>query len=236
MPFQQGNSKLGRKIWTFSIPAGETCPGKTQACSDECYAAEGFFLMPNVARSLKRNLSETYEPNFVERSVAHLQRVKAKVCRVHVAGDLYDREYSKKWLAIFTKVPECRFFIYTRSWRLPDMRPILSRMAKLPNVRMWWSVDKDTGKPKRVPEKVRLAYMQVALDDIPSYETHVVFRVDRLRSTVVKKVNGGLVCPVENGITEGMSCMKCGYCWRDKGETVDWSKVRAKLELPVVGS
>lgn len=234
MGFQQGNSKLGRKIWTFSIPAGDTCPGKTEVCSKECYAAEGFFLMPNVARSLERNWDETRDPDFVYQSVHHLRRVKAKVCRVHVAGDLYDAEYAQKWLDIFRQVPECRFFIYTRSWRLDNIRPAIIRMAKLPNVRMWWSVDKDTGKPRHVPKNVRLAYMQVAHEDVPRYRADLVFRVDRLYDKVVKKVNGAMVCPVENGVTEDMTCMKCGFCWRDKGETFDWSNVKAKLELPVV--
>src|SRR5437870_3893050 len=100
MPFQQGNSKLGKKIWTYSIPAGDSCPGKTEACSEECYAAEGFFLMPNVKRSLQRNWDETKSPDFAAWAIGELKRVKAKVVRVHVAGDLYDATYAEKWLEI----------------------------------------------------------------------------------------------------------------------------------------
>jgi hypothetical protein len=236
MLFQQGNSKLGKKIWTFSIPAGDTCPGKTEACSKECYAASGFFLMPNVARSLDRKFDYTKLPSFVADATAELKQVKAKVCRVHVAGDLYDTEYAKKWLDIFKNVPDCRFFIYTRSWRIPEIKTVITQMSRLPNVRMWWSVDKDTLKPKSIPKKVRLAYMQVAHDDVPKYKVNLTFRVDRLHSKVVKRVSDSLVCPVENGVTENMTCMKCGFCWRDKGEIIDWSKSAARLELQLIGN
>ena len=36
-----GNTKLG-KMPNFSIPAGDTCPGKSEFCKD-CYAQKGFF-------------------------------------------------------------------------------------------------------------------------------------------------------------------------------------------------
>lgn len=235
MLFQQGNTKLGKKIWTFSIPAGDTCPGKTEACSKECYAASGFFLMPNVAKSLKHKWNATQLESFVSQAISELKSSKAKVCRVHIAGDLYDAEYAKKWLDIFKAVPECRFFLYTRSWRVPEIKTVIMKMARLSNVRMWWSTDKDTGRPNRVPKKVRLAYMQVAHNDVPRYKPDLVFRVDRLRDKVVKRVNTAMVCPVENGVTEDMTCMKCGFCWRDKDEVVDWSRHQTRLELPIVG-
>lgn len=235
MPFQQGNSKLGRKIWAFSIPAGSTCPGKTDSCSNECYAAKGFFLMPNVKRSLQANYAETQQPNFVSKSIAHLKKVKAKVCRVHVSGDLYDKAYAQKWLKIFKAIPDCRFFIYTRSWRIKDIKPVVVKMARLPNVKMWYSVDAETGQPKRVPKTVRLAYMQTSHEDVPAYPTHLIFRVDRLLDRVAKKVNGVQVCPVENGVTQKLTCVKCGICWKDRDEVFDWSSSPAlKYELPMV--
>jgi hypothetical protein len=235
--FRQGNSKLGKKIWTFSIPAGGSCPGKTDACSKECYAADGFFLMPNVVRSLNKNWDETRQPDFVDNAINHLKKVKAKVCRVHVAGDLYDKEYAEKWLTIFKNVPDCRFFIYTRSWRIADIRPVITKMSRCKNVKMWWSVDKDTGKPKRLPQRTRLAYMQVDSTDIPAYRVDLFFRVDRAMNQVsVKKINNTLVCPVENGFTKDMNCMKCGFCWRDKGEVIDWVRSTSKIELNVIAA
>ncbi len=236
MPFQQGNSKLGKKIWTYSIPAGDTCPYKTDACSKECYAADGFFLMPNVKKSLQKNWDETKKDTFDQWAISELKRVKAKVVRVHVAGDLYDLAYVKKWYNIFKACSDTRFFIYTRSWIGKELRPAITKMAKLKNVRMWWSVDKDTGAPKRVPKNVRLAYMQTTHEDLPSYKVDLFFRVDRLYDRVAKKINNALVCPVENGITKDMNCMKCGYCWRDRDEKIDWASKAQRLALPIVSS
>lgn len=234
MLFKQGNTKLGRRIYTFSIPAGDTCPGKTGTCGKECYAAEGFFVMPNVARSHLAAYNVTKSPSFVEDAVAELKKIKAKVVRVHVAGDLYSRAYAQKWLAIFRKSPQCRFFIYTRSWRIKDIRPVITKMSKLPNVRMWWSVDKDTGRPRSKPKTARLAYMQVDHSDIPIYKVDLFFRTGLLRDRIIKSINKGLVCPVENGVTKDMNCMKCGFCWRDKGETITWNQNLQRMELPLL--
>jgi len=108
-------------------------------------------------------------------------------------------------------------------------------MSKLSNVKMWWSVDHETGCPPRLPKNVRLAYMQVETNDIPDYKVDLVFRVDRVRDQLIaKKVANALVCPVENGITKQMDCMRCGFCWRNKGEVVDWSVVKARLPLQLV--
>lgn len=234
MSFQKGNSKLGKQIWTFSIPAGSTCPGKTDACSKECYAAKGFFLMKNVKKALVDNVKNAESGVFVDWAVTQLTYFKVKVCRVHVSGDLYSKEYADNWLAIFKALPKCRFFIYTRSWRIDDIRPVIEQMAKLKNVRLWYSTDKETGKPSKLPKNARIAYMQTTEDDVPSYKPHVVFRVDRLRDKVVKYVNNGLVCPVENGITENITCVKCGHCWRDKGEIFDWGPASKRTALPVL--
>lgn len=234
MPFQQGNSKLGKKIFTYSIPAGTTCPGKSKPC-EMCYAQEGFFQMPSVAKSHQRNWDETKDPGFAEWAIDELYRLKAKVVRVHVAGDVYDVAYAKKWLKIFKGCPDVRFFIYSRSWRIPEIRPFLVEMSKCSNVKMWWSVDWDTGKPANKPKTVRLAYMQINAADIPKFKVDLVFRVDELRNTIVKRVNGALVCPVENGVTENMNCMKCGFCWRNKGEVIDWGKTKTnRFELELV--
>jgi hypothetical protein len=193
--------------------------------------------MPNVKKSLTKNWDSTKEDDFVDKSVAELKRVGAKVCRVHVAGDLYSVEYAQKWLAIFKALPECRFFIYTRSWRGAEFKTVMSSIAKCKNVRLWLSVDKETGKPKRVPKGARLAYMQVAHDDVPKYKVDLVFRTDNLKDVVAKKVGNATVCPVENGATRDMNCMKCGICWRDKGEQFDWTTVKTrKTALPMLAA
>lgn len=228
MPFQKGNSKLGNAIYTWSIPAGSTCPGKSKPC-EECYAQDGFFKMRNVHDALYRNELRSKESDFVQYAVDELTRLKAKVCRIHVAGDMYDAVYAAKWYNIMQQLPDVRFFLYTRSWRVEEIRPELLKMSRdLPNLRQWWSVDWDTGKPKRVPKRVRLAYMQTSATDLPRFNVDLIFRVDELRGTVMKRHKKALVCPVENGVNEDFTCVRCGFCWRDKGE--DFGLVKPPLK------
>ena len=54
--------------------------------------------------------------------------------------------------------------------------------------------------------------MQTSADDIPT-RADLVFRVQRLRKTVAKRVNLALVCPVENGATgHRTDCGRCRVC------------------------
>jgi hypothetical protein len=236
MPFCEGNSKLGKPIITWSIPAGSTCPGKSAPCG-VCYAQTGFFHMNNVKTSLEKNLELAQKSDFVDYAVSELTRLKAKVVRIHVAGDMYDVLYTRKWLKIIKLLPNVRFFLYTRSWRIPEIRSILTKMSKLPNLRMWWSVDWDTGKPINKPSKVRLAYLQMDNEDIPTFKVDLIFRHKTLHNIVMKKINSALICPVENGVNVDFTCAKCGFCWRDKNEQFDIPKLTNKSKrhsLPTI--
>ncbi len=210
--FRLGNNKLGKSILTWSIPAIKTCPGSTEACRSVCYADTGFFVSRSVSSSHQRNLELSKQDDFVKNAIKDLKSKKSKVVRVHVAGDLYDAEYALKWFEIMKACPDKRFFIYTRCWRVPEIEPILRGIAKLSNVRLWYSLDKDTGKPKHIPSGVRLAYMMLSDTDKPRYECTLFFRDNR--RGVLKKVGSGMVCPVENGATPDMNCEKCKFCFK----------------------
>ena len=108
--------------------------------------------------------------------------------------------------------PATRFFAYTRSWRRPDIAEALAELSRCRNVRLWYSCDRDTGIPARVPRRVKLAWMQTAADDFPP-RADLVFRVHRLRKTVAKRVALAVVCPVENGATgHRTDCGRCRLC------------------------
>lgn len=210
----KGNSKLGKAIYSFSLQAGLTCPGKSALCVRFCYAGQGYFLQPNVQRAYKRNLRLTNRADFVDRMVREIHRVKPKVVRIHASGDFYSPEYARKWAEIARLCPSTRFFAYTRSWRVPEIRRELARMADLPNVRLWFSCDKDTGIPASWPERVRLAWMQTAEDDLPP-RADLVFRIKKLRKKAAKRIGLALVCPVENGATGNRTdCGRCKLCWK----------------------
>lgn len=213
---KRGNSKLGKAFWQWSITAGVTCPGKSHLCDSRCYAQKGFYSMPNVQKSLEKNYSLSRSNKFPEQMINAIRKQKARLVRIHVAGDFYSAEYASKWRAIISASPETRFLAYTRSWRVPSIRKELVNMAKTcPNLRQWWSTDQETGKPKKVPPQVRTCHMSIAAEDTPLPGSSLVFRDYADRNTIQKHKNGVLVCPPENGVTN-LTCTQCGYCWRDK--------------------
>lgn len=213
--FGDGNNKLG-KAKTFSIPAIDTCPGRSKKCEAICYATRGHYHGGVVQRSLKNAFEASKSPNFAMEAIALLQKQPAgTIFRIHPSGDLYDAVYINKWIAIIKGSPHITFWIYTRSWRLPALRPLIEQMAKLPNVQVWFSCDQETGKPTNVPKDVLLAYMMVDDTDIPKFKTDLIFRDGKLRKSIVRHVNGTIVCPTENGKTN-TTCEKCKICWRRK--------------------
>jgi hypothetical protein len=211
-----GNRKLGagRLVWGFGLPSRFTCPGRTPACEGPCYSARLEACRPSLRRRYERNLQLSLRSDFAQLVLACLTLHDIRVVRIHIGGDYYSAAYARKWLAVMRQASQVRFFFYTRSWRVPAIRRVLWRMARLPNVRAWLSCDRDTGVPARVPPGVRLAWLMTSPDDLPP-RADLVFRTLPLRRTVRKRVGLALVCPVENGATgHKTDCERCGVCWR----------------------
>jgi hypothetical protein len=217
-----GNSKLGRRkrIWGFGLPSRLTCPGRSQACEGPCYSYHLERYRPTVRARYVRNLALSRRRDFARRVLAFLAARKVAVVRVHTAGDFYSAGYARRWFSVMRRASAVRFYFYSRSWRLPAIRRVLAAMAKLPNVRAWYSCDRATGVPRHLPIGVRLAWLMTGPDDLPP-RADLVFRVRRLREAIQKYVNclsgrgAALVCPVENGATGGRtSCEQCRVCWK----------------------
>lgn len=211
------NTKLGPLIHGWSIPAISTCPGKTTLCSSRCYAHRGFFRMPTVEASHARNYRFSQQPEFVAWMVGVIAAQFVRVMRVHVSGDFYDVEYTRKWLHIIRQTPHVQFFAYTRSWRRDELLPELIQISQEANVHLWWSIDRESG-PAPIVRGIRRAYM--AINDVDASlapdDCDLVFR-DKPQ-TVMKTANGIQVCPPENGVklANKITCSRCGICWHAK--------------------
>lgn len=220
-----GNTKLGNKILVWGIPAVASCPGRTELCESLCYATKNFYTFKESIHSRHVNFALANRPDFADLITDDLKAKARQIVRVHDSGDMFSEDYTRAWLKIMRNSPDKRFFLFTRSWRVAAILPALEEMAKLKNVRLWYSIDRETGFPAKIPKRVRLAYMQVADTDIPARQVDLVFRDGKVRGAQVKKVGGALVCPYENGVTkagtanvnkakkETFSCSTCGICW-----------------------
>lgn len=186
------NTKLGKHIAAFSLPAVHTCPGRTKLCESFCYATSGFFNMNNVKNSLKTNYLGSQDPSFVSDINGQIQRSKTlKAVRIHPSGDFYNEAYVEKWIEIVKANPDVQFWAYTRSWRVPNMVKSLETLSALPNIELFASIDKETrDAPEQPPSWLRVA------DVVEDWST-----MDR---TYVR-------CP--NLRNKNITCSKCTYCF-----------------------
>lgn len=243
--FNTGNSKLTKKIISFGLPAVITCPGKTETCSGgttpSCYATRGLFRMESVSRPKMENFVIGHREDFYKLLVQDLWFFNPdSIIRIHDAGDFFDAEYTDHWYKVCRKHKDRRFYFYTRSWRIKPIFKVLQKFNLLPNVRVWYSVDADTGKPQNVADNVRLCWFQKHEHDIPTFPVDLVFRDRQLRKKKKIREGGALICPVENGVKTKtkFDCFQCKICWRDLSvfDSRNMVEPQQRFSLPVIKS
>jgi hypothetical protein len=183
----RGNGKIGNGIYAFNLPAVTTCPGISAACSC-CYARKGRWLFPAVKQALAWNHRVAWQGHFADEVIEELRRRKVRVLRIHASGDFFDAGYVGKWTEILAASPRVRAYAYTRSWRVPEIRPALEELAALPNFRLWYSADRDTGMPDKVPVGVKVAWLLENADDPVPADVNLLFRNHPLRRTPQRRI------------------------------------------------
>jgi hypothetical protein len=134
LSFQKGNAKLGKKIYTFSIVSGYTCPfakdclakvdritGKLTDGPDtqfRCFSASQEALFPAVRKSRWNNfekiLNAIKNNTLVDLILKNIPK-KATIIRVHVAGDFFNQAYFNAWMQVARNRPDIIFYAYTKS-------------------------------------------------------------------------------------------------------------------------
>lgn len=113
----KGNSKLGKNIATFSLPAGKENGTCSVTCKG-CYALKGTYLYPSV----KGGLQERYEfskdsEKFKEKLNKELSSKShegTEYVRIHASGDFYSQEYINTWDEVVKQHPNKLFYAYTK--------------------------------------------------------------------------------------------------------------------------
>lgn len=135
-------SKLNAKSW--SLNAGSTCPGSINpvtktvlpVCSG-CYAKGGNYRFSNVVGPRLFNQADWKRPEFVDDMVSALQT--ERFFRWFDSGDIYHPALAFKIFLIIEKTPWVSHWLPTKSYNVPKIRPILDRIAALPNVALRFS-------------------------------------------------------------------------------------------------
>lgn len=212
-----GNSKLGLGVFSFTMPAIATCPGRSGRCSRLCYADRGLYQMPSNRRSHLDSYTLSQRDDFPAAMTRAVRRAYAQVVRVHTGGDFYDAAYARKWHAIAAACPATTFYAYTRSWRVAEILPALRELAMLPNFQLWFSEDRETGDSPPVPGVRRAFLVADRLDAMVVPEaSDLVFR-DKAHHAdgQVKRLGGVLVCPFEQSedLRARVTCASCRICF-----------------------
>jgi hypothetical protein len=206
-----GNRHLGPDIWSFSIPAFATCPGCSFPCLAVCTAMRGHYMHQAVRDFHRENWERSLDPPRFQRDM--IREIKSRFVRdlrVHVAGDFYDVPYVQSWTRIVRRCRTTTFLAYTRSWRRPELLDPLVELSRLPNMRMFWSEDAQTGACDR-PEGRRAFLCATAADElVVPREPILVFRDDT--RSVRKWFGPAWVCPKEQGTPTLITCSACRRC------------------------
>ena len=133
LKFQQGNAKLGKNIFTFSLPAGHACPFANECLSKadkltgkltdgpntqfRCFAASAEAVYPNVriARWHNFDLLKKLTTNEAADLILNSLPKKANIVRIHVSGDFFNEAYFLAWLQVAKARPQVLFYAYTKS-------------------------------------------------------------------------------------------------------------------------
>ena len=140
-----GNKKIGRGVWQYSITAGNAavnedvvarvimnsaalqemetktlqavCGGTCGCTCPGCYAQTGCYLFFSTRASLARKtLLARLDMEWTERALlAQIKADRIEYVRIHAAGDFFSNEYVQMWTRIAAANPGVIFWTYTKT-------------------------------------------------------------------------------------------------------------------------
>lgn len=141
----------GMDCWSFSTPAGESCPmiradDASYVCHG-CYAQLNRYNMPNVLDAqwvrylwTKDCLrSPEGQAVWIATMTEAIRKEGGTYFRGHDSGDFFHPEYVRMWTAVARNLPAVRFWFPTRNWPHSGQMgakwvEVLTEFAALPNV------------------------------------------------------------------------------------------------------
>lgn len=203
--------------YTWSLPAFNTCPGavnnytaysgylkdyqkfrksmhkkdQVQVCKG-CYAQYGNYTFPGPIKFRKKNLIDWKRKDFVKRMIAAIK--DQKYFRFFDSGDIYCVELAEKIEQIVKGCPNTKFWIPTRSDKIPAIKIVVMRIHELPN-----------------------AVVRLSADNINCELRPIMLNSSVVISKPMKSKPNFLVCQSSNN--EG-KCGDCRGCWSKNIKTI----------------
>ena len=200
LKFNKGNAKLSQKIFTFSLPAGYSCPGASECLSRagrhsgeikdglttkfRCFAASSEAMYPAVRKQrwenfdLLKGKTTAQMWTLIQESLPK----KAKIIRVHVSGDFFNEDYFDAWLHVARCNPDRIFYAYTKSLHLwvgkKDSIPANFKLNASRGGIHDWMIDTYGLKSAEVvfhPDEAKAKGLEIDHDDSHAYKSDKSF-------------------------------------------------------------
>ena len=139
---KNSNSKLGRKIYAFDLPAVVSCPDYKE-CFKTCYANKGTFLFKSTKQSNTFNYAiAIHDTKYLQNElIKEIIKKKIKTIRIHSSGDFFNIEYFLLWVNIANRFKDLNIFTYSKApqiknFQLPDNFNIINSFIEYDNKRI----------------------------------------------------------------------------------------------------
>lgn len=171
-----GNQKLGSEFHIWSLPAIETCPGRTTVCESHCYGLKHRYRFPVVESKLESNYRASLQPNFASRLGGEINRGSVASPCEYIVSATFMKPYQPRIGLRSCVAEKVRIFCFdTRTWRIAVIRRSIEAMAKLSNCTATNANDSESGSMSG-----RLASVQVEKNK-QAWKGDLVYQVPQLK-------------------------------------------------------
>lgn len=209
----QGNSKLGRDIWTFNLLPGDeeglstkdkfltdvmgTCHGCCDGCKKACYAVNDTkryhtSVVPAVVKNTLMIRKDAFGTLQKVRDI--LMKNRAKVCRLHSSGEFDSYAHMKAAFRLADENPWIQFYFYTK--RFEWVSKIVHERNGRPPDNLVVNISEWHGNTENYDLRGLNRFV---------YDDHTDPEVMALKH-----------CPAvdSKGHKTGVTCSQCGICWK----------------------
>ena len=119
---KNSNSKLGRKIYGFDLPAVVSCP-ESNECFKPCYANKGTFIWKSAKQSNEFNFAIALNDiKYLQAElIKEIEKKNIKYIRIHNSGDFYSKEYFLLWCNIAKHFNDVKFFTFSKTPQIKNL-------------------------------------------------------------------------------------------------------------------
>lgn len=209
MPKISQTSKMkitGKKVGSWSLPAGASCPGSSDAeVCKSCYAKKGMYRFPSVKDVREYNKLDYHKKDWSDRMVSKV--AKFDYFRWFDSGDIETPELAEKIMEVVARTPDTQHWLPTRSDKIPKIHAAMRRVVYSGKTNeLVYSYDRDN-------MSVRLSADNIGLDkqERPGVNSYVIQSSDLFEAAR----RGIYLCPVTAPGSTQKSCDTCTMCYTD---------------------